>query len=196
MSLVGGVCRLAENPWRSWSTNSFYRSRSFVALFTSAPHSRHADCFPPMLLLQDQSRLFPLASTKFWCLMPWAVSRRPFKAKVLVQSQASATEVCWTPSGDGTGCSPSTSVFACQYHSANAAHSFSHLLRWWLASEEWRLNWREGEKFILFTKRPHLSRWKTASCSMVQYQEQSGRSRKHAKYTYVRTSGPSEAMLD
>lgn len=41
--LYGRVCRLTENPWRNWSTDSFYRTRSFVALFTSALHPRHAD---------------------------------------------------------------------------------------------------------------------------------------------------------
>ena len=76
--------------------------------------------------------------------------------------------------------SPSTSVFACQYHFASAPHSFSHLLRCWLASEEWRLDCRQGEKFVLFAERPDLSRY-----SMVQYRGQSGRSRKYAKYTYV-----------
>jgi len=34
--------------------------------------------------------------------MGQAVSRRPFKAKALVQSQANASEVCYTQSGAGT----------------------------------------------------------------------------------------------
>ena len=75
-------------------TNRFLLSESqFRCPVHKGPPSS-TRCFPPMLLLKDQSRFFPLISTKSRCLMAQAVSRRPFKAEALVQSQASATEVC------------------------------------------------------------------------------------------------------
>jgi hypothetical protein len=45
-------------------------------------------------------------------------------------SQASLCDICdirGGHSGTETGFSPSTSVFPCQYHSTDAAHSFVHL---------------------------------------------------------------------
>jgi hypothetical protein len=42
--------------------------------------------------------------------MSQAVSRQPFKAEALVQSQESASEVCCTQIGAETSCAPITSV--------------------------------------------------------------------------------------
>jgi hypothetical protein len=52
--------------------------------------------------------------------MVQAVSRRPPTAKVRVQSRVSPCGICGGQSGIGTGFSPSTSVFPCQYHSTGA----------------------------------------------------------------------------
>jgi len=52
--------------------------------------------------------------------MVHALSRRPATAEARVQSQASPREICGARSGTGIRFSPSTSVFLCQYNSANA----------------------------------------------------------------------------
>jgi hypothetical protein len=44
-----------------------------------------------------------------------------------VQYQASSCEICGEQSDSGTGFSPCTSVFPCQYHSIIAPYSFIHL---------------------------------------------------------------------
>ena len=178
--------RLTENPCRSWSIDSFFRSGSFVARL-QAPYILDTlivallcrfffkiglDSFLSPLLNSDVSRLRRLVAG--------LSKRNPWFSRRLVLLRFVIYKVAL-----GQVFSPSTSVFACQYHSANDPHSFNHLLRRWLASEEWRLDCRQGEKFVLFAKHPDLSMWKTASYSMVQYQGQSGRSRKYTKYTYV-----------
>jgi len=43
-----------------------------------------------------------------------------------VRFRASPFEICDGQSGAGTGYSPSTSVFPCQYHSTIATYSFNH----------------------------------------------------------------------
>jgi hypothetical protein len=52
--------------------------------------------------------------------MAQAVSRRPLTAEARVQSRVSPYRTCGGRSGTGTGFSPSTSVFPCQYHSTGA----------------------------------------------------------------------------
>jgi hypothetical protein len=52
--------------------------------------------------------------------MAQAVSRRPLTAEVWVRSQVDPCGVCGGQSGTGTGFSPSTSVFFCQFHSTGA----------------------------------------------------------------------------
>ena len=52
--------------------------------------------------------------------MPWI---RPLTAGDRDRSQISPCEMCGEQGGNRTGYSPNTSVFPCQYHSANAPYS-------------------------------------------------------------------------
>jgi hypothetical protein len=49
-----------------------------------------------------------------------AVSRRPLAAEARIRSRISPCGICGGQSGTGTGLSPSTSVFPCQFHSTCA----------------------------------------------------------------------------
>jgi hypothetical protein len=52
--------------------------------------------------------------------MAQAVTRRPLTAEARVRSRVSPCGICSGQSGIGTGFSPSTSVFPCQFHSTGA----------------------------------------------------------------------------
>jgi hypothetical protein len=52
--------------------------------------------------------------------MAQAVSRRPPTAEARVRSRVSACGICGGQSGTGTGFSPSSSGFPCQFHSTGA----------------------------------------------------------------------------
>jgi hypothetical protein len=52
--------------------------------------------------------------------MAQAVSRRPLTAEDLVRSRVSPCRICGRQSGTGTGFSPSTSVFSCQFNYTGA----------------------------------------------------------------------------
>jgi hypothetical protein len=52
--------------------------------------------------------------------MAQAVRRRPLTAKARVPSRVSPCGICVGQSGTGSGFSPSTSVFPCQFYSTGA----------------------------------------------------------------------------
>jgi hypothetical protein len=52
--------------------------------------------------------------------MAQVVSRRPLTAEARVRARVNTCGICDGQSGTGTGFSPSSSVFPCQYHSTLA----------------------------------------------------------------------------
>ena len=52
--------------------------------------------------------------------MTQAVSRRPPTAEARIRSRVSPCGICGGQSGPGTGFSPNTSVFPCQFYSTDA----------------------------------------------------------------------------
>jgi hypothetical protein len=69
--------------------------------------------------LQSHVHIFN-RNTSVGCAMAQAVRRRPLTAEARVRSWVSPCEICGGQSGTGTGFSPSTSVFPCQFHSTGA----------------------------------------------------------------------------
>jgi len=60
--------------------------------------------------------------------MDRALSDGPLTAGDRDRSQVSPCEMCGEQGGNRTGCSPSSSVFTCQYHSTNAPYSVIYML--------------------------------------------------------------------
>jgi hypothetical protein len=60
------------------------------------------------------------------CAMIQALGRRPLTVETRVRSQGSSCGICSGQNSSGTGFSPDTSLFHCQYHS-NAPHFMSTL---------------------------------------------------------------------
>jgi hypothetical protein len=84
------------------------------------------DCFTFCSLeWNDNSALSVFMNTRSntcYRAVPWAqaVSRRPPTAEARVRFRVSPCEICGGQSGTGTGFSPSSSVFPCQFNSTGA----------------------------------------------------------------------------
>jgi hypothetical protein len=57
------------------------------------------------------------------CAMAQVVSHRPLTAEARVRARVNPYGICGLQSGAGTGFSPSSSVFPCQYHSTIAVQT-------------------------------------------------------------------------
>jgi hypothetical protein len=62
--------------------------------------------------------------------MAQAVSRRPLTVETRIRSWVSARRICGEQNDTGTGFSPSSSVFTCQYDSTVAIHTHMSPARW------------------------------------------------------------------
>jgi hypothetical protein len=72
------------------------------------------------LLAPMNFRIMFRANAQLGRAMAQAVSRRPLTAEAWVRSWVSACGISGGQSGTGTGLSPSTSVFSCQFYSTGA----------------------------------------------------------------------------
>jgi hypothetical protein len=59
--------------------------------------------------------------------MTQVVSRRPLTAEARVRARVNPRGICGGQIGTGTGFSPSSSVFPCQYHSTVALQTHYHM---------------------------------------------------------------------
>jgi len=57
------------------------------------------------------------------CVMAQVVGHQSFTTKTQFRTQASPCNICGERRGTGTGFSLNTSVFTCEYHSGNVAHT-------------------------------------------------------------------------
>ena len=69
---------------------------------------------------KEQTLAYTTSTDWFGRAMAQAVSRRPLSAEARVRSRVSPCEIRGGQSGTGTGFSPSTSAFYCQFHSIGA----------------------------------------------------------------------------
>jgi hypothetical protein len=70
------------------------------------------------------SRKFGLATIQLiGSAMAQAVNRRPLTAESRIRAGVNPCGICGGQSGAGTGFSPSSSVFPCQYHSTVVLHT-------------------------------------------------------------------------
>jgi hypothetical protein len=76
--------------------------------------------FQPRWTIQRWLSLVFVLRSELGRAVAQAVSRRPLTAEALVRSRVSPCGICGGQSGTGTGFSPRTSVFACQFHSTGA----------------------------------------------------------------------------
>jgi hypothetical protein len=70
-----------------------------------------------------ESRFFGLLEAGKGRAMAQAVSRWPLTSEARVRARVDPCGICGGQSGTGTGFSPSSSVFPCQYHSTVAPYS-------------------------------------------------------------------------
>jgi len=113
--VVSEVALTAQNRAMSQAVGATGKGRAMAGGWCH----REGPCHGRRLVLQGRA-------------VPWqAVCRRPLTAESMVRRRTSPNGINGGHSGTGTGFAPSTSVFACQYHSNNTPYqspSFIKLL--------------------------------------------------------------------
>jgi hypothetical protein len=114
---------LPGTEWTDRSSSPSRRRSSYLQVRPLRP------CCPHIFLFSHYRGPFsgprrldhsPPGSARFGRAMAQAVSRKPPTAEARVRSRVSPCGICVGRSGTGTGFSPSTSVFPCQFHSTGA----------------------------------------------------------------------------
>jgi hypothetical protein len=88
---------------------------SIIALMIDAEHTSETCVYFNETTLRYIPESFHLGRA-----MAQVVSRRPLTAEALVRARVNPCGICGGQSGTGSGFSPSSSVFPCQYHSTVA----------------------------------------------------------------------------
>jgi hypothetical protein len=91
--------------------------------------------------------------------MAQAVIRRSLTTEAWVRSQVSACDICGGQSGTGSGFSPSTSIFHCQYYSTKATNSSSSTC---CSYQDKRAKPGNTAKKLRFFKKSGSNEWKSA----------------------------------
>ena len=89
--------------------------------------------------------------------MAQTVNGRVVTAEARIQSQASPCNIYGGQSGTGTGFSPTTSVFPCQYHSTSTPYTYSSA-RSFLTQGQTGESWEPSNKLCSFGNRGALDR--------------------------------------